>query len=111
LKKYLAVCFLALFVVSVSSAQVPSPAHAAMKVSKFTWKGLKAALGTGAFAVEAGIDVAHGALDIANKGLTAVSPVKVLIPVQKFVAGADVVVAKLDSGMEAVVFWGWGVSK
>lgn len=53
------------------------------------------------FVAEDGIDVVHGALDVANKGLAAVAPVKVLVPVQYVVSAADSIAAKVDTGTEA----------
>ena len=84
-------------------AQTPAPkpscSHALCKIA-----------GTVIFAAEGGIDAIHGALDVANRGLIAAGPVKILIPVQKIVGVADSGAAFVDTATEHAENYLFGVS-
>jgi hypothetical protein len=102
---------LALSLFSTVASAHPKPQVAAVAAVKPTCShAICRVAGVVLFAVEDGIDVVHGTLDIASKGLAAVAPVKVLIPVQYVVTEADAIVAKVDTGAEHAEQFLFGVS-
>lgn len=71
---------------------------------------LKSTLGAIVFVFENGVDFVHMTLDVTDKGLIALGPVSILVPVEKVVAYVDKDVAYVDTATEHAQVYLFGTS-